>query len=114
MARRARDLAALLAGLAGAAAVLLGLLLELVRARARLAGVTAAGWLVTPGERPTRVLLLGLTGLMVGAAQLAPAAPARAALLAGYPAALLVLAALEAVGCGQLLAAARRADTSLD
>ena len=106
--------AARLAVAAGAAAALLGLLLELTRARAQLAGVAAARFLVTPGERPTRVLLLGLAGLAVGAAQPFGGGLARAALHAGYPLALLLLAALEAAGCVQLLAAAGRADTSVD
>ncbi|HEU4400065.1 MAG TPA: hypothetical protein VFU54_19780 [Actinomycetota bacterium] len=69
----------------------------------------AAAWtLITPGERPVRVIALGTAGLAVGAAQLGPDGLARAALLAGYPAVLAVLAVLEAAGCAQLLLAARR------
>jgi hypothetical protein len=83
------------------------LLLEYVRARAQAGQVPAAWSLVTPGERPTRVIVLGLTGLAVGAAQLGGGL-AGAALDAGYPLALGVLAVLEAVGCAQLLLAARR------
>jgi len=93
---------------AGAVAAAAGLLLEYVRARAQAAGLRSAWTLVTPGERPVRVIVLGVAGLAVGAAQLAGGAPARAALQAGYPAALAVLAALGAVGCVQLLLAARR------
>lgn len=93
---------------AGAAAAAAGLLLEYVRARAQAAGVPAAWTLVTPGERPVRVIVLGLAGLAVGAAQLVGGSPARAALQAGYPAALAVLAALAAAGCVQLLLAAWR------
>jgi len=93
----------------GTAAAGLLLLLEYVRARAQAGGVAAAWSLVTPGERPTRVIVLGLTGLAVGAAQLGGDGLAGAALDAGYPIALGVLALLEAVGCGQLLAAVRRA-----
>src|SRR4030095_7729496 len=61
----------------GAAAVATGTaaagpLLPREDARSRAgAGQVAAAWsLVTPGERPTRVIVLGLTGLAVGAAQL--------------------------------------------
>jgi len=98
---------------AGAAAAIAGLLLEYVRARAQAGGLPAAWTLLTPGERPVRVIVLGVAGLAVGAAQLGGGAPARAALLAGYPAALASLAALGAAGCVQLLLAARRppADT---
>jgi phosphatidylglycerophosphate synthase len=92
---------------AGTAAAGLLLLLEYVRARAQAGQVPAAWSLVTPGERPTRVIVLGLTGLAVGAAQLGGGL-AGAALDAGYPLALGVLAVLEAVGCAQLLLAARR------
>jgi CDP-diacylglycerol--glycerol-3-phosphate 3-phosphatidyltransferase len=93
----------------GTAAAGLLLLLEYVRARAQAARVAAAWSLVTPGERPTRVIVLGLTGLAVGAAQLGGDGLAGAALDAGYPLALGVLALLAAVGCGQLLVAVRRA-----
>jgi phosphatidylglycerophosphate synthase len=99
---------AALAVAAGTAAAALLLLLEYVRARAQAGQVTAAWSLATPGERPTRVILLGLAGLAVGAAQLAGGAPARAAAEAGYPLTLAILAALEAAGCAQLLLAARR------
>jgi phosphatidylglycerophosphate synthase len=94
---------------AGTAAAGLLLLLEYVRARAQAGRVPAAWSLVTPAERPTRVLVLGLTGLAVGAAQLGGDRLAGAALDAGYPLALGVLAVLEAAGCGQLLLAARHA-----
>jgi hypothetical protein len=94
---------------AGVAAAGLALLLEYVRARAQAGGVAAAWSLATPGERPTRVLVLGLAGLAVGAAQLGGDGLAGAALDAGYPLALGVLAVLEAAGCAQLLLAARRA-----
>jgi CDP-diacylglycerol--glycerol-3-phosphate 3-phosphatidyltransferase len=93
----------------GTAAAGLLLLLEYVRARAQAGRVAAAWSLATPGERPTRVIVLGLTGLAVGAAQLGGGTLAGAALDAGYPLALGVLAVLEAVGCVQLLAAVRRA-----
>jgi CDP-diacylglycerol--glycerol-3-phosphate 3-phosphatidyltransferase len=93
----------------GTAAAGLALLLEYVRARAQAGKVAAAWSLATPGERPTRVIVLGLAGLGVGAAQLAGDGPAGAALDAGYPLALGVLAVLEAAGCAQLLLAARRA-----
>jgi CDP-diacylglycerol--glycerol-3-phosphate 3-phosphatidyltransferase len=93
----------------GAAAAGLLLLLEYVRARAQAGQVAAAWSLATPGERPTRVIVLGLTGLAVGAAQLGGGGLAGAALDAGYPLALGVLALLEAVGCVQLLLAVRRA-----
>jgi hypothetical protein len=59
------------------------------------------------------VIVLGLTGLAVGAAQLGAEGLAGAALDAGYPLAFGVLAALEAVGCVQLLVAVRRADGQL-
>ncbi|HEV8425395.1 MAG TPA: CDP-alcohol phosphatidyltransferase family protein [Actinomycetes bacterium] len=104
---------AALAVATGTAASGLLLLLEYVRARAQAAQVVAAWSLATPGERPTRLVVLGLAGLIVGAAQLAGAGPAQAALHAGYPLALAVLAVLEAAGCFQLLLAVRRADTSL-
>jgi CDP-diacylglycerol--glycerol-3-phosphate 3-phosphatidyltransferase len=94
---------------AGAAAAGLLLLLEYVRARAQAGQVAAAWTLVTPGERPTRVIVLGLTGLAVGVAKVGGDGLAGSALDAGYPLALGVLAALEAVGCGQLLLAARPA-----
>jgi archaetidylinositol phosphate synthase len=97
----------------GTAAAGLLLLLEYVRARAQAGGVPAAWSLVTPGERPTRVIVLGLTGLAVGAAQLGGDGLAGAALDAGYPLAFGVLALLEAVGCGQLLLAVRRAGRPL-
>jgi phosphatidylglycerophosphate synthase len=95
---------------AGTAAAGLLLLLEYVRARAQAGRVAAAWSLATPGERPTRVIVLGLAGLAVGAAQLGGDGPARAALDAGYPLALAVLAVLEAAGCLQLLVAVRRAE----
>jgi phosphatidylglycerophosphate synthase len=94
---------------AGTAAAGLLLLLEYVRARAQARQVPAAWSLVTPAERPTRVIVLGLTGLAVGVAQLGGDQLAGAALDAGYPLALGVLAVLEAAGCGQLLLAVRRA-----
>jgi CDP-diacylglycerol--glycerol-3-phosphate 3-phosphatidyltransferase len=97
----------------GAAAAGLLLLLEYVRARAQAGRVAAAWTLATPGERPTRVVVLGLAGLAVGAAQLGGDGPAAAALDLGYPLALAVLAVLEATGCVQLLLATRHADTSL-
>jgi phosphatidylglycerophosphate synthase len=102
--------AALAAG--GAAAGLL-LLLEYVRARAQAGQVAAAWSLATPGERPTRVIVLGLAGLAVGAAQLAGGGPAAAALELGYPLALAALAVVEAAGCVQLLLAVRHAETRL-
>jgi len=92
---------------AGTAAAGLLLLLEYVRARAQAGQVPAAWSLVTPGERPTRVIVLGLTGLAVGAAQLGGDGLAGPALDAGYPLALAVLAVLEGVGCLQLLLAVR-------
>jgi phosphatidylglycerophosphate synthase len=95
---------------AGTAAAGLLLLLEYVRARAQAGQVAAAWSLATPGERPTRVIVLGLAGLAVGAAQLAGGGPARAAVDAGYPLALAALAVLEAAGCVQLLRAVRRAE----
>jgi CDP-diacylglycerol--glycerol-3-phosphate 3-phosphatidyltransferase len=98
---------------AGTAAAVLLLLLEYVRARAQAGRVAAAWSLVTPGERPTRVIVLGLTGLAVGAAQLGGDGLAGAALDAGYPLALGVLAVLEAVGCVQLLLAVRRGGGAL-
>ena len=98
---------------AGTAAAGLLLLLEYVRARAQAGQVPAAWSLVTPGERPTRVIVLGLTGLAVGAAQLGGDGLAGPALDAGYPLALAVLALLEAVGCLQLLLAVRHAATPL-
>jgi phosphatidylglycerophosphate synthase len=104
------------AGLAvagGVAAAGLLLLLEYARARAQAGQVAAAWSLATPGERPTRVILLGLAGLLVGAAQLAGGGLAGAALDLGYPLALGVLAVLEAVGCAQLLLAVRHADPTL-
>jgi phosphatidylglycerophosphate synthase len=106
--------AALAVGTGAAAAGLL-LLLEYVRARAQAGRVAAAWSLATPGERPTRVIVLGLAGLAVGAAQLSGTGSglAEAALDAGYPLALAVLALLEAAGCVQLLLAVRRADTSV-
>jgi len=97
----------------GAAAAGLLLLLEYARARAQAGRVAAAWTLATPGERPTRVILLGLAGLLVGAAQLAGGGPAGAALDLGYPLALGVLAVLEAVGCVQLLLAVRHAGTPM-
>jgi phosphatidylglycerophosphate synthase len=99
------------AGLAvatGAAAAGLALLLEYARARAQAGQVAAAWSLATLGERPTRVILLGLAGLLVGAAQLAGGGLAEAAVDLGYPLALSALALLEAVGCIQLLLAVRR------
>jgi hypothetical protein len=102
--------AAVVAG--GAAAGLL-LLLEYVRARAQAGQVAVAWSLATPGERPTRVIVLGLAGLAVGAAQLGGDGPGRAALDAGYPVALAVLALLEAAGCVQLLLAVRHDRTRL-
>jgi phosphatidylglycerophosphate synthase len=98
---------------AGTAAAGLALLLEYVRARAQAGQVAAAWSLVTPGERPTRVIVLGLAGLAVGAAQLGGDALAGAALDLGYPLALAVLAVLEAAGCVQLLLAARHAGSRL-
>jgi phosphatidylglycerophosphate synthase len=95
---------------AGTAAAGLLLLLEYVRARAQAGQVAAAWSLATPGERPTRVIVLGLAGLAVGAAQLVGGGPARAAVDAGYPLALAALAVLEAAGCVQLLRAVRRAE----
>jgi phosphatidylglycerophosphate synthase len=92
----------------GAAAAGLLLLLEYARARAQAGQVAAAWSLATPGERPTRVILLGLAGLLVGAAQLAGDGLAEAAVDLGYPLALGALALLEAVGCIQLLLAVRR------
>jgi CDP-diacylglycerol--glycerol-3-phosphate 3-phosphatidyltransferase len=108
VAREAADPWAALAVAAGTAAALLALLLEYVRARAQAGGVEAAWTLVTPGERPVRVILLGVAGLLVGTAQLATPPLARAALLAAYPTALAVLAALEAAGVASLLALAAR------
>ena len=84
-----------------------------MRARAQAGQVPAAWSLVTPGERPTRVIVLGLAGLAVGVAQLGGDGLAGPALDAGYPLALAVLAVLEAVGCLQLLLAVRRAATPL-
>jgi CDP-diacylglycerol--glycerol-3-phosphate 3-phosphatidyltransferase len=98
---------------AGAAAAGLLLLLEYVRARAQAGQVAAAWTLATPGERPTRVIVLGLAGLAVGAAQLAGGGPASAALDLGYPLALAALAVLEAAGCAQLLLAVRHATAPL-
>jgi hypothetical protein len=98
---------------AGAAAAGLLLLLEYVRARAQAGQVAVAWSLATPGERPTRVIVLGLAGLAVGAAQLGGGGPAAAALDLGYPLALAVLAVLEAAGCVQLLLAVRHAETGL-
>jgi CDP-diacylglycerol--glycerol-3-phosphate 3-phosphatidyltransferase len=97
----------------GAAAAGLVLLLEYVRARAQAGQVAAAWSIVTPGERPTRVILLGLAGLAVGAAQLGGDALAGAALNLGYPLALAALAVLEAAGCAQLLLAVRHAEPPL-
>ena len=71
---------------AGTAAAGLLLLLEYVRARAQAGQVAAAWSLATPGERPTRVIVLGLAGLAVGAAQLGGDGLAAAALDLGYPA----------------------------
>lgn len=101
-----------LAVASGTGAGLLALLLEYVRARAQAGGIEAAWTLVTPGERPVRVILLGVAGLLVGAAQLAPAPLPRAALLAVYPAALALLAALQAAGCASLLRLAAHAGAS--
>ena len=98
---------------AGTAAAGLLMLLEYVRARAQAAQVAAAWTLATPGERPTRVIVLGLTGLAVGAAQLGGDGLATAALDLGYPVALAVLALLEAAGCAQLLVAVRHATSPL-
>jgi phosphatidylglycerophosphate synthase len=98
---------------AGTAAAGLLLLLEYVRARAQAAQVAAAWTLATPGERPTRVIVLGLTGLAVGAAQLGGDGLATAALDLGYPVALAVLALLEATGCALLLVAVRHATSPL-
>lgn len=98
---------------AGTAAAGLLLLLEYVRARAQAAQVAAAWTLATPGERPTRVIVLGLTGLAVGAAQLGGDGLATAALDLGYPVALAVLALLEAAGCALLLVAVRHATSPL-
>jgi CDP-diacylglycerol--glycerol-3-phosphate 3-phosphatidyltransferase len=92
-----------LAVASGTLAALLALLLEYVRARAQAGGIEAAWALVTPGERPVRVTLLGVAGLLVGAAQLLAAPLARAALLAVYPATLALLAGLQAAGCASLL-----------
>ena len=97
----------------GAAAAGLLLLLEYTRARAQAGRVAAAWSLATPGERPTRVILLGLAGLGVGAAQLAGGGLADAALDLGYPLALGVLTVLAAVGCVQLLLAVRQAGAPL-
>jgi CDP-diacylglycerol--glycerol-3-phosphate 3-phosphatidyltransferase len=97
----------------GAAAAGLVLLLEYVRARAQAGQVAAAWSIVTPGERPARVILLGLAGLAVGAAQLGGDALAGAALNLGYPLALAALAVLEAAGCAQLLLAVRHAEPPL-
>jgi phosphatidylglycerophosphate synthase len=97
----------------GAAAAGLVLLLEYVRARAQAGQVAAAWSMVTPGERPTRVIVLGLAGLAVGAAQLGGDALAGAALNLGYPLALAALAVLEAAGCAQLLLAVRHAEPPL-
>ncbi|HEV3463058.1 MAG TPA: CDP-alcohol phosphatidyltransferase family protein [Actinomycetota bacterium] len=100
---------AALAVAAGAAAAGLLLLLEYVRARAQAGQVAAAWSLVTPAERPTRVIVLGLAGLAVGVAQLGGDGLAGAALDAGFPLALAGLAGLEGAGCGQRLLAVRRA-----
>jgi phosphatidylglycerophosphate synthase len=97
----------------GAAAAGLLLLLEYTRARAQAGGVAVAWSLATPGERPTRVIVLGLAGLAVGTAQLGGDRLAMAALEAGYPLALGVLALLEAAGCLQLLVAVRHAGPRL-
>jgi phosphatidylglycerophosphate synthase len=97
----------------GTAAAGLLLLLEYVRARAQAGQVAAAWSLATPGERPTRVIVLGLAGLAVGAAQLGGDELAGAVLDLGYPLALAALAVLEAAGCAQLLLAARRAEPPL-
>jgi hypothetical protein len=77
------------------------------------ASAMAACAVATRGERPTRVIVLGLAGLAVGAAQLAGDGLAGAALDLGYPLALGVLAVLEAVGCVQLLLAVRHAGRPL-
>jgi phosphatidylglycerophosphate synthase len=98
---------------AGTAAAGLLLLLEYIRARAQAAQVAAAWTLATPGERPTRVIVLGLTGLAVGLAQLGGDGLAAAALDLGYPVALAVLALLAAAGCAQLLVAVRHATSPL-
>jgi phosphatidylglycerophosphate synthase len=98
---------------AGTAAAVLLLLLEYVRARAQAGGVAAAWTLATPGERPTRVIVLGLAGLAVGGAQLGGDGLATAALDLGYPLALAALAVLEAAGCVQLLLAVRHAPARL-
>jgi phosphatidylglycerophosphate synthase len=95
---------------AGTAAAGLLLLLEYVRARAQAGQVAAAWSLATPGERPTRVIMLGLAGLAVGAGQLGGDGPAGAALDLGYPLTLAALAVLEAAGCIQLLLAVRHAE----
>jgi phosphatidylglycerophosphate synthase len=97
----------------GTAAAGLLLLLEYVRARAQAGQVAAAWTLATPGERPTRVIVLGLAGLAVGAAQLGGDGLAGAALDLGYPLALAALALLEAAGCVQLLLAVRHATSRL-
>jgi phosphatidylglycerophosphate synthase len=97
----------------GTAAAGLLLLLEYVRARAQAGQVAAAWTLATPGERPTRVIVLGLAGLAVGAAQLGGDGLAGAALDLGYPLALAALALLEAAGCVQLLVAVRHATSRL-
>ena len=99
---------------AGGAAAGLLLLLEYIRARAQAGGVAAAWSLATPGERPTRVIVLGLAGLAVGAAQLTGGDLAEAARSAGYPLALTALAVLEAAGCVQLLVAVCRAGGGLE
>jgi phosphatidylglycerophosphate synthase len=98
---------------AGVAAAGLLLLLEYVRARAQAGQVATAWSLATPGERPTRVIVLGLAGLAVGTAQLGGDRLAAAALDLGYPLALAGLAVLEAAGCVQLLLAARHATAPL-
>jgi phosphatidylglycerophosphate synthase len=97
----------------GTAAAGLLLLLEYVRARAQAGQVAAAWTLATPGERPTRVIVLGLAGLAVGVAQLGGDGLAGAALDLGYPLALAALALLEAAGCVQLLLAVRHATSRL-
>ncbi len=97
----------------GTAAAALLLLLEYIRARAQAGQVAAAWTLATPGERPTRVIVLGLAGLAVGAAQLGGGGLATAALALGYPLALATLAVAEAAGCAQLLVAVRHADSRL-
>jgi phosphatidylglycerophosphate synthase len=101
------------AAAAGTAAAGLLLLLEFVRARAQAGQVAAAWSLATPGERPTRVIVLGLAGLAVGAAQLGGGDIAAAALDLGYPLALVALAVLEAAGCVQLLLAVRHTGSGL-